>query len=398
MHALPPRPLGQILLSGGFRLFFPASALLAALVIAIWVPWYLGLIDLPSALPPLAWHQHELLFGFVPGVVAGFLLTAVPNWTGRPAIMGRPLLGLFLLWLAGRMAIALSSWTGLVFAIPIACAFLPMFTLMIGRELAAAGNRRNYKILVVLAVLSLAQALFYLELLYFGEVLVGIRLALSTIILMICLVAGRIVPAFTGNWLKAKNPGRMPVSFSRLDMAVIVLSLFTLLAWVGQARVTVEMAVPVGFLMLLTGVAHLVRQARWCPERTWREPLLWILHLGYLFIPSGFLLTGLALLLGDAGLTTAGTHAWTAGAIGIMTLAVMTRATRGHSGQALHAPWSTTWLIYAFAIVSVSARIAAAVLPVDTIMLLSVASLAWVTAFISFTVLYRPDGWLKQRP
>jgi uncharacterized protein involved in response to NO len=392
MYALPSRPIGQILLSGGFRLFFPASAILAALVIAIWVPWYLGLIDLPSALPPLAWHQHELLFGFVPGVVAGFLLTAVPNWTGRPAIVGRPLLLLFLLWLAGRLAIAFSGWTGLVFAIPIAFAFLPVLALAIGRELAAAGNRRNYMILGVLAVLSLAQALFHVELLHFGEVLTGSRLALSTIILMICLVAGRIVPAFTGNWLKANNPGRMPVAFSKFDATVIILSLITLLAWVVEARATVEMAVPVGVLMLVSGIAHLVRQARWCPERTWREPLLSILHLGYLFVPSGFLLTGLALLLGDVSLATAGTHAWTAGAIGIMTLAVMTRATRGHSGQALHAPWSTTCLIYALAITSAAARIAAAVLPAETTTLLSLAGLAWITAFISFTVLYRPDG------
>src|SRR5690606_16462134 len=151
----------------------PASALIAALAIAIWVPWYLGLVDMPSALPPIAWHQHELLFGFVPGVVAGFLLTAVPNWTGRPAIAGTPLLWLFLLWLAGRVAIALSGLTGLVLAMPIAFAFLPVFTLMIGRELAAAGNRRNYKILVILVVLSLAQALFHFELQYFDEVLVA---------------------------------------------------------------------------------------------------------------------------------------------------------------------------------------------------------------------------------
>lgn len=397
MHAPSPHPLGHILLSGGFRLFFPASALLAALAIAIWVPWYLGLIDFPSALPPLAWHQHELLFGFVPAVVAGFLLTAVPNWTGRPAIVGRPLFWLFLLWFAGRVAIAFSGWTGLAFAVPIDFAFLPVFTLRIGRELAAAGNRRNYKILVVLVALSLAQALFHLELLCFGEVLTGNRLALATIILMICLVAGRIVPTFTSNCLKTKNPGRMPVAFSKFDAAVIVQSLIALLAWVGEARATIEMAVPVGVLMLVSGIAHLIRQARWCPERTWREPLLWILHLGYLFVPTGFLLTGLALLLGDAGLTTAGIHAWTAGAIGIMTLAVMTRATRGHSGLTLQAPQTTTWLIYALAIVSVCARIAAAVLPVDPAILLSVASFAWVTAFISFTVLYRPDRQMERR-
>jgi uncharacterized protein involved in response to NO len=390
MHTLPRRPLIETLLSGGFRLFFPANALVAALLVALWVPWYLGFLDIPSALPPLAWHQHELLFGFVPGVVAGFLLTAVPNWTGRPAIAGRSLLFLFLLWLAGRAAIALSGWIGMVIALPVVLAFLPVFTLMIGRELAAAGNRRNYKILVILVVLSLAQVVFHWEVQHFGDALIGTRLALATIILMISLVAGRIVPTFTGNWLKANNPGRLPIPFSRFDVAVVLLSLVTLLAWIGQARSSIDVTMPVGVLMLAAGFAHIARQIRWCPERTLREPLLWILHLGYVFVPSGFLLMGSALLIDDAGLATAGTHAWTAGAIGVMTLAVMTRATRGHSGQALHAPWTTTWLIYVLAILSTLGRIAAAILPVDATVLLSLSGLAWVAAFLGFTVLYGP--------
>lgn len=390
MHTPASRSLGQTLLSGGFRLFFPASALMASLAIAFWVPWYLGFIDIASALPPVAWHQHELLFGFVPGVVAGFLLTAVPNWTERPAIAGKPLLFLFLLWLLGRAAIALSGWTGLVFAIPMALAFLPVFTLMIGRELAAAGNRRNYKMLVILIILGLAQALFYLELLHFGEVLVATRLALSTIILMICLVAGRIVPAFTGNWLKSNNPGRLPISFSRFDAAVIVLSLIALLGWAAQARPAIEMTKPLGALMLVAGIAHLGRQARWCPARTLREPLLWILHLGYLFVPMGFLLTGMALLLDDPSLSTAGIHAWTAGAIGTMTLAVMTRATRGHTGQMLQAPWTTTWIIYIPILLSALLRLASALMPAWAPALLQIAGILWLTAFTGYAALYLP--------
>ena len=390
MHTLASPSLGQTLLSGGFRLFFPASALVASLAIAFWVPWYLGFIDIASALPPVAWHQHELLFGFVPGVVAGFLLTAVPNWTGRPAIAGKPLLFLFLLWLLGRVAIALSGWTGLVFAIPMALAFLPVFTLMIGRELAAAGNRRNYKMLVILIILGLAQALFHLELLHFGEVLVATRLALSTIILMICLVAGRIVPAFTGNWLKSNNPGQLPISFSRFDAAVIVLSLIALLGWVWQARATFEMARPLGALMIVAGMAHLARQARWCPARTLREPLLWILHLGYLFVPTGFLLTGMALILDDPSLSTAGIHAWTAGAIGTMTLAVMTRATRGHTGQMLQAPWTTTWIIYIPILLSALLRLASALMPAWAPALLQLSGIFWLAAFIGYSALYLP--------
>lgn len=390
MHSLPSRPVSETLLSGGFRLFFPGSAVAAALAIALWVPWYLGLADVAIAMPPLAWHQHELLFGFVPGVVAGFLLTAVPNWTGRPAIAGRPLLWLFLLWLAGRVAIALSGWTGLFFAEAIAFLFLPTFALLIGRELAAAGNRRNYNILVILALLSLAQASFFLELQYFGDALVSARLAVATIVLMVCLVSGRIIPAFTGNWLKANHPGPMPIAFSRFDAAVIVLSAASLFCWVYQARASLDMGAHLGVLMIAVAAAHIARQIRWRPAKTLREPLVWILHLGYLFVPVGFLLTGLSLLLDDASLGSAGIHAWTAGVIGIMTLAVMTRATRGHTGRSLHAPWTTTWCIYVCALVCVSARIGAAVLPAHAAPLLSVAGVAWIVAFLGFLFLYGP--------
>ncbi|KQW31657.1 hypothetical protein ASE36_05330 [Rhizobium sp. Root274] len=388
MHSLPPRSVSETLLSGGYRLFFPGSAIAAALAVALWVPWYLGLLDLPVALPPLAWHQHELLFGFVPGVVAGFLLTAVPNWTGRAAIAGRPLLCLFLLWLAGRIAIALSGSTGLIIAAPIACLFLPAFAVMIGRELAAAGNRRNYKILVILALLSLAQVCFFVELDQFGDTLVSARLAVATIVLMVSIVSGRIIPAFTGNWLKANRPGLLPVPFSRFDAVVIVLSLVTLLAWVIQARASLNFATPLGVLMIAVSAAHLVRQFRWRPLKTLREPILWILHLGYFFIPIGFLLMGSSLLLDDQSLTSAGIHAWTVGGIGIMILAVMTRATRGHTGLALHAPWTTTWFIYAFAIIAASARISAALLPTDASALLSVAGIAWIVAFLGYVVFY----------
>jgi uncharacterized protein involved in response to NO len=253
---------------------------------------------------------------------------------------------------------------------------------MLGWELAAAGNRRNYKILVILALLSLSQVCFFIELEQFGDTLVSARLAVATIVLMVSIVSGRIIPAFTGNWLKANRPGPIPVPFSRFDAVVIVLSLVTLLAWVIQARASLNVATPLGVLMIAISAAHLVRQLRWRPLKTLSEPLLWILHLGYFFM-----LIGSSLLLDDPSLTSAGIHAWTVGGIGIMILAVMTRATRGHTGLALHAPWTTTWLIYAFAIIAASARIGAALLPTDASALLSVAGIAWIVAFVGSIVL-----------
>ena len=390
MTTLPGPSIIRRLLSGGFRLFFPGSAVIAALSIAIWVPWFLGFMHVPTLLPPVAWHQHELLFGFVPAVIAGFLLTAVPNWTGRPGLKGLPLLALFLLWIAGRLAIGFSEWTGLLGATLVTLAFLPVLAIFVLKELVAASNRRNYKIVAVLVVLSAAQILFHREIERYGRIEMSDRMALSAILILVSLVAGRIIPAFTGNWLKANNPGRLPQNFAPFDLAVMILAGLSLAMWVAVAAGSENLRAPTGLLMILAGIAHLARQARWCPERTLREPLVTILHVGYLFIPLGFLLTGLSMLLQVSGFASAGIHAWTTGGIGVVTLAVMTRATRGHTGQALTSPRTTTWLIYAPIILSAALRILVALLPQHTMLLLPIAALAWIVAFLGYVVFYMP--------
>ena len=161
----PARPISlpAHFFSGGFRPFFLFGALHAALMIALWVPWFLGFLHVPTALSPLAWHQHELMFGYVPAIIAGFLLTAVPNWTGRKPVTGLPLALLFALWLAGRLAIACSEEIGLMPAAVVASAFLPVLALLVLRELVAARNTRNYKVVVVLSLLFLAQLVFHYE-------------------------------------------------------------------------------------------------------------------------------------------------------------------------------------------------------------------------------------------
>ncbi|MFN3507778.1 MAG: NnrS family protein [Allorhizobium sp.] len=380
----------RCLLSGGFRLFFPGGAMSAALLIAIWIPWFLGLVHVPTLLPPVAWHQHELLFGFVPAVIAGFLLTAVPNWTGRPALAGAPLALLFLLWVAGRMTITLSEWTGMLGATLVSLAFLPVLAMTVLKELVASTNRRNYMIVAILAFLSAAQVLFHHEVARYGRVQMADRLALSAILVLITLVAGRIIPAFTGNWLKAHNPGRIPRSFEGFDIAAVILGILSLGLWIAVAAGYEGLTVPAGALLVVAGIAHLLRQARWCPERTFGEPLVMILHLGYLFLPAGFLLTGMSLLLNDSRFASAGIHAWTAGGIGVVTLAVMTRATRGHSGQMLTSPSTTTWLIYAPIILSAILRIVVALFPQYALLLLPTVALAWILAFAGYIALYMP--------
>ena len=375
--------------SGGFRPFFLAGALHAALMIALWVPWFLGFIHVPTALSPVVWHQHELLFGFVPAVIAGFLLTAVPNWTGRKAFTGWPLALLFGLWLAGRLAIAGSETLGLPTAMVIADAFLPALAGLVLRELVAARNSRNYKVIVVMGVLFAGQLTFFWEFDRFGRIELADRIAIATIIFLISLIGGRIIPSFTGNWLRQNNPGPIPPAFNRFDLAVMVLSGLALAAWPIATGIT-ALVPSAGILLIIAGIAQFIRQLRWRPERTLAEPLVTILHIAFFFIPLGYVMTGAALLLDDAGLRTAGVHAWTSGAIGAMTLAVMTRATRGHSGQTLHSPATTTFGIYVPIVLAAVLRIGVALAPKLTMILLPLAGLLWIIAFLSFAAFYGP--------
>jgi uncharacterized protein involved in response to NO len=379
---------GAAILSYGFRPFFLFAALQAALAIALWVPWFLGLVTVPSRLPPVSWHAHSLLFGYVPAVVAGFLLTAVPNWTGRLPVAGWPLAGLFSLWLAGRVAALGSALLGVWTTAVVDLSFLCALTVLVGREIAAARNWRNMPVLLVLAVLLFAQALFHWEVDRFGRPEMSQRLAIGAIITLIALIGGRIVPSFTTNWLKRLNPGRLPQPFRRFDAIAIAVGVVALAAWIAS----VHWAVPgwlCGSLLLLGGLLHLARQARWTPERTLREPLLAILHVGYLFVGLGFLLAGLAELSHGRIAASAGIHAWTTGAIGTMTLAVMTRASLGHTGSALTAGPMTT-VIYAGVVLAAVLRIASALAPELTLLLLPAAGIAWIAAFLGFAGAYGP--------
>jgi uncharacterized protein involved in response to NO len=379
---------GPAILSYGFRPFFLFAAVQAALAIVLWVPWFLGLMAVPSLLPPVAWHAHSLLFGYVPAVIAGFLLTAVPNWTGRLPVVGWPLAGLFSLWVAGRIATLVSAHLGLWTTAMVDLSFLCVLTAVVTREIASARNWRNLKVLVVLLLLLLAQSLFHWEVHRFGRPEVSDRLAIGAILTLIALIGGRIVPSFTTNWIKRLNPGQLPQPPSPFDNVVVAVGIIALAFWIVSAR----MAIPEwlsGGLLLLGGLLHLARQARWAPHRTMREPLVTILHVGYLFVGLGFLLMGLAELSHGRIATSAGIHAWTTGAIGTMTLAVMTRASLGHAGHPLTAGPMTIF-IYAGIVAASVLRIASALVPELTLVLIPAAGIAWIAAFLGFAGVYGP--------
>jgi uncharacterized protein involved in response to NO len=373
---------GPALFSYGFRPFFLGAAIWAAVSVFVWLPVFVGEVaPPPTHLGPLDWHIHEMLYGYVAATVTGFLLTAIPNWTGRLPVNGTPLAALVLLWLAGRIAMAISAKIGATVAVFIDVSFLAVLFAVAAREIVAGKNWRNLRVLVVIGVFIAGNIVFHLEVLYFGVANYGVRIAIAAVVALISLIGGRIVPSFTGNWLTRNNPGRMPAPFSRFDMASLGLTVLALLFWIADPGHAVT-----GVAMLTAGVLQLARLSRWAGDRTLRDRLVLVLHVGYAFIPAGFLLIGASALLTSVP-PSAGIHAWTAGGIGLMTLAVMTRASLGHTGHALAASVATQ-VIYACAFLAAVLRIVAAFN--GDIVLLHLAVAAWVAAFGGFALAYGP--------
>lgn len=372
---------GPALFAYGFRPFFLAAGAWAAFGILLWLPQYRGALTLPGQFNALDWHIHEMLYGYVAAAIAGFLLTAIPNWTGRLPVSGWPLVALALLWLAGRVAILLSAKIGGVTAATVDVAFLATVAAVAAREIVAGKNWRNLRVLIVVGVLALGNAIFHAEVLRSGSADYGIRIGIAAVILLISLIGGRIVPSFTHNWLTRSNPGRLPIPFARFDQLTIGLGALALLAWVAAPDFRVT-----GALLMLAGLLHFVRLARWAGDRTFADRLVLVLHVAYFFVPLGFLLVGASAFVPLLP-SSAGIHAWTAGAIGLMTLAVMTRATLGHTGQPLQAG-AATQAIYALVVVAAALRIAAAC--IGSAMLLDLAGGAWIAAFAGFVVFYGP--------
>lgn len=372
------------LLQAGFRPFFLLAGLWAMVAVGLWVPAYLGHFVLPSAFDPLTWHLHEAIYGFGLAAVAGFLLTAVPNWTGRLPIAGPRLAALALLWVAGRAACLVSAWIGWLPAMLIDLAFPLLLFAMIGREVLAGRNWKNLPPCLAVAVLALGNAAVHLqdraEWIPYGF---GGRLGLAVLLLLIALIGGRIVPSFTRNWLAKRGEKRVPAPFGAFDRAALLAAVAALLAWTAQPHATAA-----GGLLLLAGLLQLIRLARWRGLATLAEPLLAVLHLGYLWLAAGLLLLGLEILTGSPLLRGA-LHALAAGAAGTMILAVMTRATLGHSGRALTAGAGTT-AAYLLLTAAVLARVLAPAFPAGELTLLAASALAWIAAFGLFLLLYAP--------
>jgi len=374
---------GPILLERGFRPFFLAAGLWAVVALALWLATLTGMVTVPSAFDPVTWHAHALIFGFVGAAVAGFLLTAVPNWTGRLPVRGAALGGLVALWLAGRLAVAFGQVVGPGIAAAVDLAFWIVLGGAIAREVIAGNNRRNLPVVVAIAAFAAADAAVHAGTLGWpagGPV--GLRLGIGTVVVLISLIGGRIVPSFTRNWLAKRGGGPLPRTLPWLDRTVLIGTVPVMLAW------SVWPGYPAtGAALLAVAVLHGARLAGWRGERTFAEPLVWVLHLGYAWVPAGLALAGLAALAPATVPQVAGLHALTAGAMATMVLAVATRATLGHSGRALTAGGATV-AIYALVTVAALARLGAAFLPGLWVPLLHTSATAWIAAFALFTLIY----------
>jgi len=386
---------GPAILSFGFRPFFFGAAVWAALAMALWLAELSGRLALPSAFDPVSWHAHEFLFGYLGAVMAGFLLTAVPNWTGRLPVVGWPLAGLAGLWLVGRGAIAFSEGLSAALVAALDLAFPVALALYLAREIIVGRNWRNLIVLALLVAFIAGNALFHWQAAQgaYAAGGAGLRLGLGTAIMMIAVIGGRIVPSFTRNWLARQGGGRLPVPpMQRFDKLALLGLLAALVLWVAWPEHPLS-----GGALILAGVLHLRRLARWAGARTLAEPLVTVLHVGYAFVPLGSVVLGAAILEPQSGGVAAAQHLWMAGAIGMMTLAVMTRATLGHGGQALTAGPATV-AIYAAVLIATFARLGAGVWPDQANALYMLAGAAWMAGFGGFAVVYGKLLLRRHRP
>jgi uncharacterized protein involved in response to NO len=378
MAASPP------FLRGGFRPFFFFGAAWAVVALALWLLAFSGSLSLPSAFEPLSWHRHEMMFGFVGSIVAGFLLTAIPNWTGRLPIAGWPLAGLVGLWAAARLAVLFSASTGMAAAAILDVGFYVVLAGLAAREVLATKNR-NLPIVGMVLLLGLANAADHAAAAgLLDDPDAGVRAAISLVVMMISLIGGRIIPSFTRNWMvKQGIERRLPMQPTRFDLGVLAATATALLVWT-----TAPDWAPGGGLLVAAAGAQALRLSRWGGLRSARDPLVLILHIGYFWVPVGLLLLG-ASILGTSVPRSAAIHSLTAGAMATMILAVMTRAILGHTGRELIASPQTVF-IYVLVTFGAVVRVASPLGIGDYAIGMEVAALAWAGAFVLFLATYGP--------
>ncbi len=365
----------------GFRPFFLLAAVMASVLLLLWILQLEGFLNVGGRYGANGWHAHEMIFGYTVAVIAGFLLTAVRNWTRLPTASGLRLVALVGLWLAGRVVMLGAGLLPIVAVVIVDMAFLPLLAVSLVPSLWRAQAWRNLALIGLIGLLALANIEVHLEALdvtVFDGAQIGQRLGLAAIVMIMVVVGGRVIPAFTRNALSQLDV-RNWVWVDRLAIALTLGYLISVLL-PFSARVS-------GLLALAAGIAISVRMLPWRSFGTRAAPILWVLHLGYAWIAAGLALSGAAILIPGIPVS-AGTHALGVGAIGTLTLGMMSRVALGHTGRALIVRSPIVWA-YGLVTLAAAMRVAAAFFPA-LFMLLIVAGFAWAIAFAIFAAVYWP--------
>jgi len=374
----PPPPPQFALWNLGFRPFYLLAGIFAALSVPLWAGRFAGWLGEWVYASESSWHAHEMIFGYAFAVIVGFLFTAVRNWTGRPTPAGSALGAIAALWLCGRI-LALTPWTSLAGAADIA--FAAAAAIGIGVPLVASGNRRNYFFIVLIVLFGAANLAFHLAKASIIDLPPEylIRLALDLILFVMSVMGGRVIPMFTANAV----PGSKPTRHAPIER----IALGSILAMIAADAFSTS-GIIIAAVASLAALAHAARLALWQPWLTLERPILWILHASYGWVVIHLALRAFASL--DIVPASLAAHALTVGAIGGMTLGMMTRTARGHTGRTLQAgPAETACysLVQLAAVVRVLVPIA---VPAWYFSAVTVSGLLWFAAFALFTVTYWP--------
>jgi uncharacterized protein involved in response to NO len=384
-HKPVPRGLatsGPPILSYGFRPFFLGAGLYAVTAMIVWIGALSGLWPVGGVEGPVAWHAHEMLFGYAAAALGGFVLTAVPNWTGSLPVSGKPLLVLVGLWLAGRGVSMAPGLLGDMASAVIDMLFLPALAFVVAREVVAGRNWQNLRVAVAISSLGALNIAFHLLVLAGGDPAIAMRATVALYVLLVCQIGGRIIPSFTRNYLARQRATRLPAPMGRFDPIVLAATLLAGIAWAILPDSWLTAA-----LGLVVAGLNGARLYRWRGLASWREPLVFVLHVAYAFVPIGYgSVTLVALGLLPAPLAV---HLLTVGVISMMTLAVMSRATRGHTGRPLAASRLTT-LTYACLLAVALLRPVAEIAPDWYLPILTLSALAWIVAYGLFVIEHAP--------
>ncbi len=378
-------PESDTFLSYAFRPLFLLSGFFAIFAIIVWIMILNGSAEIGLVGNSLYWHGHEMIVGFALATVAGFILTAVANWTGRPALSGLPVAWLVTSWILGRSAMLYANTMPIAVSAALDMLFPLSLCFFTAREIFTAGNQRNYKIVLVTVIIASLNLVYHLGVagIFPGGDYIALYLLIHVVILLVAIVSGRVVPNFTANWLHGQGANNGPVANVAVDRMAIALTILT-----GLAAVFYPGRITLGVLAMLAAFTHALRVSQWHGLRTVRNPLLFILHVAYLWLPAGYAMMSLA-SFGWAFTPTAALHGLTMGGIGSMILAMMTRVPLGHTGRPLHASRLTV-VAYVILMVAICIRVLSPWNAANYLGMIELAAAGWCLAFAIFSWVYWP--------